>query len=159
MSWADDSLRAARREAGESRPRPRRSVGYAAAVRSPIALSRLAVLPVLLGLVAAAGAACGAPSPPAADAAAGTRAPDFGPGAVLHDVAGRVVRLNDEWYGLVPDADPGTRFAPDALDGRFRRDGLRVVFSGTVGDADDAARSRGRRWGTPLRLAAIRVAP
>jgi hypothetical protein len=55
----------------------------------------------------------------------------------------------------VPDADPGTRYAPDALAEEFRVDGLRVIFSGEVREPPPHA----RLWGTPLRLTSIRRAP
>lgn len=38
--------------------------------------------------------------------------PDMSPGAKLENVAGHVVKVSDEWWGLVPDFDAGTRFAP-----------------------------------------------
>jgi hypothetical protein len=57
-------------------------------------------------------------------------------------------------YGIVPDSDPGTRYAPDHLPAEFEVDGLRVVFSGDVQTPPPGARV----WGTSLRLTAIRRA-
>lgn len=77
-----------------------------------------------------------------------------GPRTVRHQ-PGTVVLVSAEqgWYGLVPDSDPGTRYAPHKLPPRFRVDGLRVVFSGRVGRIPPNVRV----WGTPLRL--TRIAP
>lgn len=63
------------------------------------------------------------------------------------------VRPDAGWYAIVPDADRGTRYAPDRLPEAFRKDGLRVVFSGRIGTVDPNVRS----WGTPLTLTAIRA--
>ncbi len=76
------------------------------------------------------------------------------PGDVVEDQSGTTVQVRDEWIGLVPDDDPGTRYAPDELPAEFRRDGLRVVFSGTVGEIPPNV----RLWGTPFELTAIRLA-
>ena len=73
----------------------------------------------------------------------------------IADVKGAVtlVNANAGWYGLVPDVDRGTRYAPDTLPEEFRKDGLRVIFSGRVTEPDPNARS----WGIPLALTAIRL--
>ncbi|MCB1055147.1 MAG: hypothetical protein KDD11_06495 [Acidobacteria bacterium] len=77
------------------------------------------------------------------------------PGATLSDIAGHVAKVGDLGWALVPDADPGTRYAPDELGEEFHEDGLRVVFSGVLGEL-----ARGeRRWGYPLHLTSIRRAP
>src|SRR5688500_16370414 len=66
-----------------------------------------------------------------------------------------VVNARAGWYAIVPDGDRGTRYAPDRLPDDFRQDGLRVTFSGRVGEiAPDE-----RAWGIPLALTAIERAP
>lgn len=73
--------------------------------------------------------------------------------AILEDIEGTVVEVGSFGFGLVPDADPGTRYAPtEPLPEEFRVDGLPVVFSGEPGDPSEM---RGRRWGTPIRVTAI----
>jgi hypothetical protein len=73
----------------------------------------------------------------------------------LTDAAGTITAVNaaQGWFGLVPDSDKAVRYAPDALAEEFRKDGLRVVFSGRVGRVDPNARA----WGIPLALTKIRV--
>jgi hypothetical protein len=74
---------------------------------------------------------------------------------LLTDVAGTIIVVNARqgWFGIVPDTDKEIRYAPDALAEAFRKDGLRVVFSGKVGRVDPNARA----WGIPLALTNIRV--
>ena len=69
----------------------------------------------------------------------------------IENAHGAITKVSDEWYGIVPDDDPGTRYAPENLPDDFRVDGLRVIFSGTVSDIPPT----GRRWGTPLELTEI----
>ena len=79
-----------------------------------------------------------------------------GPGAALKNVRGTVRSVNPEqgWYALVPDRDPGTRYAPETpLAEAFRKDGLRVVFSGKLKRLPDGE----RRWGTPLDVTRIEL--
>ncbi|HEY7412638.1 MAG TPA: hypothetical protein VII13_17995 [Vicinamibacteria bacterium] len=102
-------------------------------------MPRLATL--ALGLVLGA---CAARAPAAADG-----------GQHVENAPGVIRRVGDLGYGIVPDADPGTRYAPDALAEEFRVDGLRVIFSGEVREPPPHA----RLWGTPLRLTSIRRAP
>ena len=100
--------------------------------------------PVKIVLLAAVlGAGCAA-RPPAGSAAA----------PPIRDAAGTVRQVGSFGFGIVPDGDPGTRYAPDRLPEAFRVDGLRVVFSGEVRPLPANART----WGTPLRLTAIRRA-
>lgn len=76
---------------------------------------------------------------------------------VLELVTGTVTKVGNFGYGLVPDAEPGTRYAPtEPLPESFQQDGLRVRFSGVVGDPDDVG-GRGRRWGTPLEVTHIEL--
>jgi hypothetical protein len=68
---------------------------------------------------------------------------------------GTVKQVGHLGYGIVPDRDPGTRYAPDRLPAEFQVDGLRVIFSG-----EETAPPEGARlWGTYFRLTAIRKAP
>lgn len=67
---------------------------------------------------------------------------------------GTVKQVGNLGYGIVPDSDPGTRYAPDRLPPEFEVDGLRVIFSG-----EETAPPEGARlWGTYFRLTAIRKA-
>lgn len=91
-------------------------------------------------------AGCAAPTLSAADLLAAK------PGDLIEDVEGTVTQVGEIGFGLVPDSEPGTRYAPDALPEEFRQDGLRVTFSGIVGDP-----AEGRRWGTPLQLRSIEL--
>ena len=79
--------------------------------------------------------------------------------AVLENVTGTVTKVGNFGFGLVPDSDPGTRYAPtEPLDDEFQQDGLRVRFSGIVGDPDESAAPGGRggrRWGTPFEVTHI----
>jgi len=72
---------------------------------------------------------------------------------VLKDVKGAIqaVRPDAGWYALVPDADRGTRYAPDRLPDEFKVDGLRVVFSGRIKPVEPNVRA----WGIPLELTNI----
>jgi hypothetical protein len=74
--------------------------------------------------------------------------------AVVTDAVGTVheVGAGSGRWSLVPDDDPGQRYAPDELPEAFRVEGLRVVFSGEVGEIPPNV----RMWGTPLHLTAIR---
>lgn len=72
----------------------------------------------------------------------------------LTDVKGAMKLVNADagWYGIVPDADRGSRYAPDKLPDEFKSDGLRVIFSGRILPVDPNVRS----WGIPLQLTSIR---
>lgn len=111
---------------------------------------------------------CAAPSPvpgspdgaaPGGDVAAppasndpGEEKPVPGPGDELRDAHGRVEKVSDDWWGLVADGEVGSRYAPEGgLAQEFRQDGLRVVFSGVVGEIPPNV----RMWGTPLRVTKI----
>jgi hypothetical protein len=71
----------------------------------------------------------------------------------LTNVAGKIEAVNPRagWYAIVPDGDRDTRYAPDRLPDDFKKDGLRIVFSGRVGRVDPNART----WGIPLTLTKI----
>lgn len=77
---------------------------------------------------------------------------------VLELVPGTVTQVGNFGFGLVPDSDPGTRYAPtEPLPESFQSDGLRVRFSGVVGDPDEGGGRGGRRWGTPLEVTHIEI--
>ena len=65
---------------------------------------------------------------------------------------GTIRKVSDFGFGIVPDSDPGTRYAPDALPEGFREDGLLVTFSGRLTAPPEGV----RLWGTPLKLETIR---
>lgn len=67
---------------------------------------------------------------------------------------GTIRRVGTFGFGIVPDDDPGTRYAPDRLPAEMQVDGLRVVFAGVATEPPAGA----RLWGTPFRLASIRKA-
>ena len=72
---------------------------------------------------------------------------------VVENATGTVTKVGNFGYGLVPDEDPGTRYAPtEPLPLEFREHDLRVRFSGVEGDPADV---RGRRWGTPFEVTHI----
>ncbi len=71
------------------------------------------------------------------------------PGVIL------VVNAGEGWYAIVPDSDRETRYAPDRLPEEFKKDGVRVVFSGRIGRVDPNVRT----WGIPLTLTKIAIAP
>ena len=74
---------------------------------------------------------------------------------VIENMAGTVTKVGNFGYGLIPDDDPGTRYAPtEPLAEDFQQDGLRVRFSGVLGDPSEL---RGRRWGTPLKVTHIEL--
>jgi hypothetical protein len=72
-------------------------------------------------------------------------------GDEIQEAKGTIRKVSTAWFGIVPDQDPGTRFAPDRLPEQYRHDGLRVVYSGVVKDLPG-----GRTWGIPLQLTEIR---
>ena len=70
--------------------------------------------------------------------------------------AGTIRRVGTFGFAIVPDRDPGTRYAPDrGFPPEFRVDGLRVLFSGAVAESPAGV----RQWGTPFRLTSLRRAP
>lgn len=90
--------------------------------------------------------------------ASGGSAPAVYAEETLTEAIGTIQKVGDFGYGIVPDADPGTRYAPtDEVPEAFRQDGLRVVFSGTLQSADEG--HGGRRWGTPIVLTRLEVLP
>ncbi len=70
---------------------------------------------------------------------------------MIEDATGTMQKVGSFGYGIVPDDDAGSRYAPsEEVAEEFRVEGLRVVFSGIVGDASEGR--GGRRWGTPIEL-------
>ncbi len=65
---------------------------------------------------------------------------------------GTVAHVGQNWYGIVPDMQSGTCYAPVNLAEEFRIDNLRVYFKGKVGEIPPNI----RMWGTPLVLIEIR---
>jgi hypothetical protein len=78
-------------------------------------------------------------------------------GRNVSDVHGAIVEVNrqNEWYGIVPDDDREIRYAPDRLPDEFKKDRVRVMFSGRIGTVDPNVRT----WGIPLTLTSIRLEP
>ena len=76
------------------------------------------------------------------------------PSSELQNAAGAIVSVRPDagWWGIVPDTDRGSRYAPDRLPDEFKIDGLRVTFSGRVKPVEPNVRG----WGVPLELTAIR---
>ena len=66
---------------------------------------------------------------------------------------GTVKKLSpqSDWYVIVPDYNPELRFLPTDLPDAYMINGLRVVFSGKVGEIPPNA----RLVGTPLELTKI----
>jgi hypothetical protein len=107
----------------------------------------------LVATVLACGASAAGPAPAPAPVAVATESAPSQPGERITEAAGAVVQVGSFGFGLVPDSDPGTRYAPtQELAEELRRDGLRVVFSGVVEESPRGA----RLWGIPLRVTAIR---
>jgi hypothetical protein len=66
---------------------------------------------------------------------------------------GTIRRVGTLGFAIVPDRDPGTRYAPERpFPPEFQVDGLRVRFSGSVTDSPNGV----RQWATPFRLATLR---
>ncbi|MDY7093487.1 MAG: hypothetical protein SX243_11015 [Acidobacteriota bacterium] len=131
----------------------------------PLALGVLT--PLLLGAVACAPHGAPAANGPgggeaeaeatgeAGDASGGSSMPlPTEPGAELREVSATVQQVGQFGWGLVPDAEPGTRYAVEELPEELREDGLEVVFSGVLGEIP----ANVRLWGTPLELTSIRRA-
>lgn len=75
------------------------------------------------------------------------------PGTVLKDEPATMRQVGELGFVIIPDSDTASHYIPDQLDETYRRDGLRVVFSGVVGTLPDD--TKGRAWGTPLKLTKI----
>jgi hypothetical protein len=74
---------------------------------------------------------------------------------VAGEEAGTIRRVGTFGFAIVPDRDPGTRYAPERpFPPEFQVDGLRVMFSGTVVEPPEGV----RQWGTPYRLTTLRRA-
>ena len=66
---------------------------------------------------------------------------------------GTVRKVGDFGYGLVPDRDPGTRYAPSNLPEAMKKDGLRVAWKGKETEPPEGV----RMWGTPYHIDSIRA--
>ncbi len=77
-------------------------------------------------------------------------------GNSLSDAKGTVHRLSptSRFFVIIPDDDKDERFYPSHLPAAFRKDGLRVRFSGRIGEIPENA----RLVGTPLELTGIEEA-
>lgn len=75
-------------------------------------------------------------------------------GTEIKNEKGTMVKVGNFGYGIVPDSREGSRFAPTPLPEEFKVDGLRVRFSGIVGEVPSSG-PRGRVWGTPFELKKI----
>lgn len=65
---------------------------------------------------------------------------------------GTITLVGKDWYGIVPDTETGTRYAPVSMAKEFKIDTLRVYFKGKVGEIPPNV----RMWGNPLVLIEIR---
>ena len=74
-------------------------------------------------------------------------------GDKLTNASGTVQQLgnNPEWFVIVPDFDPSIRFLPSNLPPKLRQNGIRVKFSGRIGEIPPNV----RMIGTPLDLTFI----
>ena len=77
-------------------------------------------------------------------------------GDVIQDARGTIKKIGSLGYAIEPDDQPGYRYAPTNMSEDFKKDGLRVLYSGTVGDVPNSGRG-GRVWGTPLELSSIKL--
>jgi len=66
---------------------------------------------------------------------------------------GTVRQIGSVGYAIVDDAESSERFAPSNLPDSFKRDGVRVLFSGRRGEIPPNV----RMWGTPLELTSIQA--
>jgi hypothetical protein len=71
----------------------------------------------------------------------------------LERETGSILHLSGDMWVIVPDSDAGSRYQPRALPNEFKKDGLRVIFSGSVGEIPDNV----RLYGTPLELTSIEL--
>ena len=96
----------------------------------------MAAIPFLSGCAARSASAASAPVP--------------------GEQAGTIRRVGTMGFGIVPDRDPGTMYAPERpFPPEFQVDGLRVMFSGVTTPSPEGV----RQWGTPFRLSTLRRAP
>ena len=59
---------------------------------------------------------------------------------------------NPQWFVIVPDFDHTIRFLPSNLPNKLKRDGIRVIFSGEIGEIP----AKVRLIGIPLDLTNIK---
>ena len=79
-----------------------------------------------------------------------------GNGDELINASGTVQQLgnNPDWFVIVPDFDPSIRYLPSNLPSELRQNGIRVKFSGRIGEIPPNV----RLIGTPLDLTYIEKA-
>ncbi|MFX0201117.1 MAG: hypothetical protein ACFFCW_33785, partial [Candidatus Hodarchaeota archaeon] len=63
----------------------------------------------------------------------------------------RLISPEQGWYVIIPDYDNTQRFLPTSLPDRFKKDGLKVIFSGKICEIPENV----RLVGTPLLLTSI----
>ena len=75
-------------------------------------------------------------------------------GKELVNELGTVQQLssNQQWFVIVPDFDHTIRFLPSNLPASLQRDGIKVMFTGTIGEIP----ANVRLIGTPLDLTSIK---
>lgn len=75
-------------------------------------------------------------------------------GGELVNELGTVQQLSAtrQWFVIVPDFDNTIRFLPSNLPASLQRDGIRVMFSGTIGEIP----ANVRLIGIPLELTSIK---
>jgi hypothetical protein len=71
----------------------------------------------------------------------------------VNAVKGTIQQLspNSEWYIIIPDDEKTQRYVPSNLPNEFKKDGLRVIFSGKVAEIPRNA----RMIGIPLELVKV----
>ena len=72
---------------------------------------------------------------------------------IVNAVKGTIQQLspNSAWYVIIPDDEKNQRYAPTNLPDEFKKDGLRVIFSGKVAEIPPNV----RMVGVPLELIKI----
>jgi hypothetical protein len=71
----------------------------------------------------------------------------------INAMKGTIQQLSpgSEWYVIIPDDEKNQRYAPSNLPDEFKKDGLRVIFSGKVA----AIPPNVRMIGIPLELVKV----
>ena len=67
---------------------------------------------------------------------------------IIKNKPGEIYEVQPGIFTIVPDNEPSNRYLPDELPLEFRRNGLKVLFSGKVGKVDPNV----RMVATPLEL-------
>jgi hypothetical protein len=71
----------------------------------------------------------------------------------INAMKGTIQQLSSgsEWYVIIPDDEKNQRYAPSNLPDEFKKDGLRVIFSGKVAEIPPNV----RMIGIPLELVKV----